>query len=569
MKQNKLYTQISWGALAIMAAMGTACSDDFFETSSKTKLDSNTAYSNAATAEQSLIGCYNGLQRTLGDEGIGMYLTSEICSDECVAGAGVGDAKNYSILDDFDEACASGYTDLWQTDWKNYYKAIFRCNQLIVNENTIDWDGDEVAHKRIIGEARGLRGLLYFDLVRLFGNVPLVLEPTEDNVPQADPKDVYQAIFDDFKFAIENIPGDTYCAATSDATDGRMSRWAAEALMARAYLFYTGYYGAEHPACTKSEAIAALEDLIDNSGYDLEENFADLWMPACTKEAEGVSEGNYAWVSTYAGKYYDGTAWKAGQTGISKEFVFQIKCNTTQDYDGNSGGNTFQVFLGTRNSCAAPFATGWGICNPNPNFVSQIDGTRQTASVVDHASNGFQNQDDFNSCLSDSYEYTGYSIKKFAPLCFSDGTREAVAFALGEKHNNITYYIDFPVVRFADVLLMHSELTQTATGLNRVQMRVGKSATGYSEEALRTERAQELAFEGIRYWDMLRYGVGGSYAAEQIAKMQDGLAVKNAGVSANMTFNAQNFTSKKGLMQIPNTEITLSGNVLKQNSGWK
>ena len=51
--------------------------------------------------------------------------------------------------------------------------------------------------------------------------------------------------------------------------------------------------------------------------------------------------------------------------------------------------------------------------------------------------------------------------------------------------------------------------------------------------------------------------------------MQDGLAVKNAGVSANMTFNAQNFTSKKGLMQIPNTEITLSGNVLKQNSGWK
>ena len=51
MKQNKLYTQISWGALAIMAAMGTACSDDFFETSSKTKLDSNTAYSNAATAE--------------------------------------------------------------------------------------------------------------------------------------------------------------------------------------------------------------------------------------------------------------------------------------------------------------------------------------------------------------------------------------------------------------------------------------------------------------------------------------------------------------------------------------
>ena len=86
MKQKHLYT----GAIIALMAMACAsCSDDFFETSSKTKQNSETAYRNAETAEMALVGCYNGWQRTLGDEGIGMYITSEIASDECFAGGGV------------------------------------------------------------------------------------------------------------------------------------------------------------------------------------------------------------------------------------------------------------------------------------------------------------------------------------------------------------------------------------------------------------------------------------------------------------------------------------------------
>ena len=80
-------------------------------------------------------------------------------------------------------------------------------------------------------------------------------------------------------------------------------------------------------------------------------------------------------------------------------------------------------------------------------------------------------QADFDKCLIDSYEYTGYAIRKYAPLCFADGTRESVGFQLGEQHTNITYYIDYTVIRFADVLLMHSELNADATGINRVRAR--------------------------------------------------------------------------------------------------
>lgn len=561
MKKNHLYIPTVLAAMALALA---SCSDEFFETSSKTALNGGTAYSDAATAEIALVGCYDGWRRTLSDEGVGMYLTSEIASDECLAGGGMGDARNYSIIDRFDMGAAAGYYNLWQTDWKNYYAAIFRCNELIKNDAQIDWAGDDVNHARIMGEAYGLRALLYFDLVRLFGDVPLVTVPTEENLPRTPAKDVFGQIFEDLEFAAANIPASSYNGGNLDATDGRFSKFAAEALIARAYLFYTGYYGEEHPSCNKQKAIDAINDVIENGGYQLEPNFEDLWMPACTKP----NGDDYEWITTYAGKHYNANGWQAGQNGISKEFILNINCNTTQDYNGRSGGNVVQVFLGARNSACPPFATGWGICVPNPKFVEQFSNPRMQHSVVDYRGIGFEAQSDFKNCLSDTYEYTGYGIKKYAPLCFADGTREANAFELGEKHMNITYYVNMTIIRYADVLLMHSELTQSADGLNKVQKRAGKSATPYSEEALRTERAQELAFEGIRYWDLLRYGQGGSYAAEQIAKMQNGVSVKNGGVEAATSFDAANLTAKKGIFQIPNTEITLSGNVLDQNAGW-
>ena len=179
-----------------------------------------------------------------------------------------------------------------------------------------------------MGEARALRAILYFDLVRLFGDVPLLLTPSEENIPRTPAKEVYQAIFDDLKYAAENIPADAYPLKDRDSNDGRITKYAAEALMARAYLYYTGYYGEEHPACSKADATAAINDVVDNGGYELEKNYADFWMPSCTKDAS--SNGTYAWETTYAGKWYDGKTWKAGQGSLSKEIVLNLKLNSTQ-----------------------------------------------------------------------------------------------------------------------------------------------------------------------------------------------------------------------------------------------
>ena len=562
-KSNMNKYILAMGVLALSAAAFTSC-DDFFETSSKVTLNTETAYSNLESAEMALVGCYDGWQRTVSDEGVGMYLVAEFASEQAFAGLGLSDAKNNNVIDQFDLGIAPSYNDLFNTDWINYYKAIFRCNQLIAREDNIDWGGDTGAQGRVIGEARTLRGILYFDLVRLFGDVPLLTAPSEENIPRSPAKDVYQLIFDDFKYGAEHIPADAYPLLNRNTNDGRITKYAAEAVMARAYLYYTGYYGEEHPACTKAEAVAAINDVVDYGGYELESSYADFWMPACTTDAS--SGDTYAWKTTYAGKWYDGSTWQAGQGNLSKEIVLNLKMNSTSDYNGNGDGNTFSVYLGPRNRCATGvcIASGWGGCSVTPAFVEQYSKDPRFSACVWSCSEA-----GFDADIADSYEYTGYYTRKYAPMCFADGTRQEVGFELGEKHMNITYYQDYTIMRYADVLLMHSELNGNNRGLNLVHQRVypGESLP-YSIENIRNERAIELAFEGVHYWDLMRYEKDGAYAARAIAAAQNGAKVMIGGNEATTSFSESNFTAKKGLMQIPSTQITLSGNKLVQNPGW-
>ncbi|MDO5128776.1 MAG: RagB/SusD family nutrient uptake outer membrane protein [Prevotellaceae bacterium] len=547
-----------YSALAVAGLTVTSCSMD---TESKTSQNDETAYRNAEALDMALVGCYDGWQRTISSEEIGMYMLAEFASDQAHGGLGFSDAKNNNVLDQFDISVAPSYNNLFNTDWINYYAAIFRCNKVIQAEETADWGGDLTARGRIIGQARALRAILYFDLARMFGDVPLITVPTEENLPRTAASEVYKQIFEDLKYAAANIPANAFPLDNRKENDGRITKYAAEALLARAYLYYTGYYGQENDGCTKQEAIDALEDIINNGGYELEAKYADLFMPACTKDASNGT--NYAWDTTFKGKYYNNGDW---QSDISKEVILNLKFSATADYNGNADGNVFQVYLGPRNKCATSvnIASGWGACSVTQKFVDTYkDDPRFNACVWSCADAGFA------ADVNDTYEYTGYYTRKYAPMCFSDGTRQEVGFELGEQHMNITYYQDWTVMRYADVLLMHSELTGTNTGLNMVHQRSCPGETlSYSIENIRKERAIEFAFEGIHFWDLMRYEKDGAYAGRAIAEAQNGAKVMNGGVETTTSFKIDNFTAKKGLMQIPNTQITLSGGVLTQNAGW-
>lgn len=542
--------------MALAAFAVTSCSLD---TESMTQQNDETAYRNLEAVELALVGCYDGWQRTISSEDIGIYMLAEFASDQAHAGLGLSDAKNNNAIDQFDLSVAPSYNNLFNNDWINYYAAIFRCNKIIVNENVTDW-GTEADKGRVLGQARALRAILYFDLARMFGDVPLLTGPSKENIARTPAAEVYRLIFEDLKYAVANIPANAFPLSARESNDGHITKYAAEALLARAYLYYTGYYGTENEACTKQEAVDALNDVIQNGGYELEPSYADLFMPACTKDAS--SGEDYGWETTYKGKYYNG-GWKSD---ISKEVILNLKFGSTSDYNGNADGNVFQVYLGPRNVCAASMciASGWGACSVTKAFVDKYKNDPRFSTCAwscDEAG--------FKADVNDTYEYTGYYTRKYAPMCFADGTRQEVGFKLGVAHMNLTYYQDWTVMRYADVLLMHSELTGTADGLNRVHQRSCPGETlSYSIENIRNERAIEFAFEGVHFWDLMRYEKDGAYAGRAIEEAQNGAVVMNGGLEATVKFDVSNFTAKKGLMQIPNTQITLSGGVLKQNAGW-
>ncbi|MFA4182635.1 RagB/SusD family nutrient uptake outer membrane protein [Xylanibacter rodentium] len=542
------------GTMALSAFAVTSCSLD---TESMTQQNDETAYRNLEAAELALVGCYDGWQRTISSEDVGIFMLAEFASDQAHGGLGLSDAKNNNAIDQFDLSVAPSYNNLFNADWTNYYNAIFRCNKIIANEDVTDW-GTEADKGRVTGQARALRAILYFDLARMFGDVPLLTGPSKENIARTPAAEVYKVIFNDLKYAAANIPADAFPLSARESNDGHITKYAAEALLARAYLYYTGYYGTENEACTKQEAIDALNDVIQNGGYELEPDYADLFMPACTKAVGDT----YAWETTYKGKYYN-DGWKSD---ISKEVILNLKFGSTSDYDGNADGNVFQVYLGPRNVCATSvyIASGWGACPVTKAFVDKYkDDPRFSTCVWSCDEAGFK------ADLNDTYEYTGYYTRKYAPMCFADGTRQEVGFNLGIAHMNLTYYQDWTVMRYADVLLMHSELTETADGLNQVHRRTYPGETlAYSIENIRNERAIEFAFEGLHYWDLMRYEKDGAYAGRAIAAAQDGAPVLNGGMEATTRFDVNNFTAKKGLMQIPNTQITLSGGVLTQNEGW-
>lgn len=537
----------------------TSC-DDFLEVESKTESNTGNFYKSIDDAELALIGCYNGWKRTTSDDTWGFYIASELMSDACFAGTGVGDAPSFSVIDRFDISRYASGVDMLKTAWEAYYRCVYRCNELIKYDELgqIEWNGNEDAKGRIMGECRMLRALCYFDMIRLWGNIPLLTEPTEDNIPQSDPLEVYSLIFNDIKYAATNIPTDAYPKKNAATNDGRITSYAAKALAARVYLYQTGYLGKEPTEITKAEVIGYLDDIMKSEEYSLLPEFKDLWSASSSISMPD----SYAWDP-------EKTTYKE----INDEVILQMKFNYTDErYSGGDlDGNMWVVMLGLRKFWSSPYAYGWGCCTVNPKLWNSYEAAdkRRNASIIDIEGEGIATMDGFTESLKDQREYTGYMVKKYAPTCYYDGTSSVPEQVVTSAVQQFQYK-PYVVLRYADVLLMAAELGGTPSKsaqdcLDEVRARAGVS-TGIapSKENIIKERMYEFAFEGIRYWDLLRQGV--DYAAAQIA--EPGISVLTGGQSETIEISKDNIISKKGLMQIPQTQINLSSNVLKQNPGW-
>ena len=239
-KKEMMKFKLNILALALFGFGLASCTNSFLDVESKTESSTGNYYKTESDAYRALVGCYDGWQCTTSNKGVGFYLASEMMSDECFGATGVADGRNYQVIDRFDQAQSTSDLNIYETDWKNYYAAVYRCNELISRADDINWTS-EATRGTYIGEARAIRALCYFDMVRLWENIPLLDIPTTDNISQANPDDVYQLIISDLKYAAENIPANAYPKAQAASNDGHITKYAAEALLARVYLFYSGY----------------------------------------------------------------------------------------------------------------------------------------------------------------------------------------------------------------------------------------------------------------------------------------------------------------------------------------
>jgi len=528
-----------------------SCSGNFLDVEPQTSILDQNFYKTEADAEMALIGCYDGYQRTSSNGNQSFYITSEVLSDNCFGGTGFTDGRAYQALDRFDLSESTSDNNIFNGTWLDYYAGIFRCNTLLMKLPGIEkWKSDDAAvadatRKRIEGETRFLRALMYFDLVRLFEKIPLLTEPTTDNIPQANPADTYRLIAEDLRFAAANIPADAYPKAQAATNDGRVTAHAAKALLARVYLFYTGYYGNDDLGVTKAQVLAGLEEVIASNEFELLPEFKSLW-PAASYIANAAS--NTLDKSGYAGKG-------------NKEVVFAQKFNNTQNYNGMMDGNRWLVMMGMRNTNWSPYGKGWGGATVNPELAEAYPAgdKRKSASLIDIAGEGIESKFD----KKDQREYTGFTVKKYTPTALPDGTSDTG----GDNDFQISQDQDFIVIRYADVLLMAAELGSPngLNYLNMVRTRAGLPAkTALNQSDILDERRFEFAFEGLRYWDLLRQGL--PTAAATIAQTQTVLSGNAPDV---ITISAANITTTRGFMQIPNTQITLSNGVLKQNPGWE
>lgn len=566
--------------LALLSMGMTSCSASFLDVESKKESTSDNFYRTENDAWRALIGCYDGWQCTSSCAQCAFYFASEVMADECFGGVGNTDPRNFQVLDRFDANQSPSDMNILETEWKNYYAAVYRCNELLAHEGQISW-GNEETKGTYLGECHAIRALCYFDMVRMWGNIPLFTEPVNENRAQANPDEVYNVIFSDLLYAANNIPATAYPKSAAASNDGHITKYAASALLARVYLYYTGYYGKEPQVdgVTKSTVLQGLEDFIavaESEGYGLVDEFKNLWPAASTSWAFNKSTGGYEKTCTYAG---DG----------NKEVVLAQKFNYTQDYDGNNEGNRWLVYMGLRSYLGhAPYGRGWGGCTVNPKMWTAY-GTgdeRRSASIINIEGEGIFKDSGYEPSYKDQREYTGYSVKKYTPMSKwskdeASGTWSLVdeVSGLGKGDFQISQYQDFIVMRYADVLLMAAELgsSNAQDYLNKVRQRAYSSkddegslvvSSNYREltatkENIMNERMLEFAFEGQRYWDLLRQGV--NYAASQIAT---NTPVVSGGSPDNVTIKESDIVKKQGLSQIPNNQITLSNGVLKQNEGW-
>ena len=553
------------GLVALVCCTMSSC-ENFLDTTDFTNKNDSNFPRTEADLNTLLTGIYGTMASNVE---VGTFQIGSWTSDDQFGGGGMTDMRNHGLT-----TLLKSTDNMIDNSWSNLYSGIYNTNKLLEIVDDVEFK-NESDRSRVKGEAYFMRAFFYGELTKLFGDVPLYTTSEVTNIPRTPAKEVYAVIASDLKKAIELLPSTSF-QQTSVSRLVHATRWAAEAYMAREFLFYTGYYKddsmplAEGGSISKDNVVDYLNDCINNSGHGLVDDFRSLWF--YTNAATG---DDYPYNKETQVKWI-------GEEGANIETIFAVKFNVDGDWGRVFHSNAVSLCNGLRNldklSNGFPFGLGWGWSTVNPKMASkwkeeEPNDIRYKASILDvnDPSEGMSNYDEG----FDAAWVTDLYAKKYLPVASWKDVDKTVAWPaacelFGAK--NDPYFgnmQDLVYMRFADVLLMHSELTQTPEGINRVRKRVNlEPIAGYSFEALEKERHYELAFEGLRYHDVLRW-YGPEQAGILLDQNRNGVKVFNAKVPTVVKVNmTKRVKETGGFYQIPQSQIDLSDGMLVQNPGW-
>lgn len=439
-------------------------------------------YQTAAQAIQAVNATYEPLAFTTANNNR-LWVFGDVASDDAAKGGRPGDQGDIEFIDQFNINSLNGNLS---SKWALLYDGITRANIVLKKVPPIQMDA--TLQKRILAEAKFLRAYYYFELTNIFGDVPVILvpanpeNPEELQIPQSPVAEIFSTVIEP---GLTEAAVDLPAVYTDGNNIGRATSGAAVALLAKAYLYQE-----------KWDLAAAAAATVVNSGvYDLMTVYSRNFNQAYKNNAESVFEV----------QHLTGQNPKLGNE-LNQYFAPAI----------DNGGYFFNA--------------------PTQNFVDEFEKTVDNVYdprldyTVGRDTQPWFNGRNFSATWSPA---TGYLTKKYQQ-------------PLSEVSNKSDGNVDYPAIRFSDVLLWYAEAlnesgrtAEALAPLNRVRKRARESYLYDSTQAgfgvvpadllpdvtavnpvsvraaIQHERRVELGFEFHRYFDLMRWG--SAYATQALA----------------------------------------------------
>ncbi|OUN77809.1 RagB/SusD family nutrient uptake outer membrane protein [Alistipes sp. An54] len=522
---HSAYSIVGGVSLVLAAGATTVSCSDFLEVPLESTVATSNFYKTAEEFDLGLTGVYNMLLSAewangdrYGSYFQGFLILGRVGTDEMIIPNNIDGNET--------ELCNYTYTPSHRyisRTWYVQYRGIQRACVIIDRLTNTDI-GNESEKNRILGEAYFLRAFYYFHLVRLFGEVPIINHEVTDlemvRTEKASIAQVYEQIVSDLKQAIAKLP-------VSNA-NGRAHYYAAKAMLGKVYLQMAG------------------QPLQDPNAAALAE----------TELLEVIKSGRFALVTDYFSLF-------DASNEYSSEYLFDVEF-------ANNGTTTYGGQVGTTD----------GVQTPNNLYWTAVWSTQEFYETFDPKDLRRDNIARFKYVYDDNQNLVKEDLSA-EPIYYAYKFRHALTEeGRGAGWANWANPINFPIIRYADVLLMYAEAVWRAHGVpsdqaleyvNQVRRR-GFGADIHTPdpevdlkmmsgdefgEALLAERSFELCFEGQRWYDLVRFG-----------KLEEGVK-KLAKYSSAATSQAQNFQPKHLFFPIPQDVIDASNGKIEQNPLWK